>query len=182
MDREIPVRPHFRVRWTRLTRRRCDRQGREPVSLKAERLQRARGRPPGGSGLGTILSTSQLPACGTLSVPAVLGRRRLPAGDGPEPERKIGEAVDIREPDGAGLPSPPLPATGAGAATRGLVGRTVADVERDLILDTLDHCLGNRTRAAKILGISIRTLRNKLADYIGAGIEVAEPGGTRSAA
>lgn len=47
----------------------------------------------------------------------------------------------------------------------GLVGRTVEDVERELILDTLGHCLGNRTQAAQILGISIRTLRNKLKIY-----------------
>lgn len=67
----------------------------------------------------------------------------------------------------------------AEAVTRGLVGRTVADVERDLILDTLDHCLGNRTHAAKILGISIRTLRNKLSEYTSAGIAVAEPGQAR---
>jgi two-component system, response regulator FlrC len=46
-----------------------------------------------------------------------------------------------------------------------LVGRTVADVEKDLIIKTLDHCLGNRTHAANILGISIRTLRNKLRLY-----------------
>lgn len=46
-----------------------------------------------------------------------------------------------------------------------LVGRTVASVEKELILDTLDHCLGNRTHAANILGISIRTLRNKLKQY-----------------
>jgi two-component system response regulator FlrC len=46
-----------------------------------------------------------------------------------------------------------------------LVGRTVADVERELILNTLSHCLGNRTHAANILGISIRTLRNKLKEY-----------------
>lgn len=46
-----------------------------------------------------------------------------------------------------------------------VVGQTVADMERKLILDTLDHVLGNRTAAAKILGISIRTLRNKLKDY-----------------
>ena len=46
-----------------------------------------------------------------------------------------------------------------------LVGRTVADVEKDLILVTLDHCLGNRTHAANILGISLRTLRNKLNQY-----------------
>jgi DNA-binding NtrC family response regulator len=41
----------------------------------------------------------------------------------------------------------------------------VGEVERELILDTLDHCLGNRTQAAQILGISIRTLRNKLKQY-----------------
>jgi two-component system response regulator FlrC len=46
-----------------------------------------------------------------------------------------------------------------------LVGRTVDDVERELILDTLNHCLGNRTQAAQVLGISIRTLRNKLKQY-----------------
>lgn len=46
-----------------------------------------------------------------------------------------------------------------------LVGRTVEDVERELILDTLNHCLGNRTQAANVLGISIRTLRNKLKQY-----------------
>jgi len=58
----------------------------------------------------------------------------------------------------------------------GLVGRTVAEVERDLILETLRHCLGNRTRAAAVLGISIRTLRNKLNDYAAAGVAVPRPG------
>ena len=60
----------------------------------------------------------------------------------------------------------------AEAVTRSLVGRTVADVERDLILETLKHCLGNRTHAANILGISIRTLRNKLNEYAADGVEV----------
>ena len=59
------------------------------------------------------------------------------------------------------------------------VGQTVADVERHLILDTLDYCQGNRTHAAKILGISIRTLRNKLNEYNDSGIEVPEPGRIR---
>ncbi len=68
----------------------------------------------------------------------------------------------------------------AEAMTRSLVGHTVADVERELILDTLDHVLGNRTHAAKILGISIRTLRNKLSEYGAAGIAVAEPGQART--
>lgn len=53
-----------------------------------------------------------------------------------------------------------------------LVGRTVADVEKELILNTLEHCLGNRTHAANILGISIRTLRNKLNQYTSEGVSV----------
>jgi DNA-binding NtrC family response regulator len=60
--------------------------------------------------------------------------------------------------------------------TRALVGRTVADVERDLILETLKHCLGNRTHAANILGISIRTLRNKLNEYADGGIPITPAG------
>ncbi len=64
----------------------------------------------------------------------------------------------------------------AEAATRALVGRTVADVERGLIIDTLSHCLGNRTHAANILGISIRTLRNKLNQYVDEGHAVPPPG------
>jgi DNA-binding NtrC family response regulator len=61
--------------------------------------------------------------------------------------------------------------------SRGLVGRTVAEVERDLILETLKHCLGNRTHAANVLGISIRTLRNKLNEYAADGVPVPPPGG-----
>jgi two-component system, response regulator FlrC len=57
-------------------------------------------------------------------------------------------------------------------AVESMIGRSVADVERDLILNTLEHCLGNRTHAANILGISIRTLRNKLNQYKGEGIAV----------
>jgi len=67
-------------------------------------------------------------------------------------------------------------------ATRTLVGRTVADVERDLIIDTLHHCLGNRTHAATILGISIRTLRNKLKQYTEEGAAVPLPGEGQRAA
>jgi DNA-binding NtrC family response regulator len=66
-------------------------------------------------------------------------------------------------------------ALAAEQVTRSLVGRTVADVERDLILETLKHCLGNRTHAANILGISIRTLRNKLNEYSADGVPVPPP-------
>jgi DNA-binding NtrC family response regulator len=57
-------------------------------------------------------------------------------------------------------------------ASRGFVGLTVAEVEQQLIIDTLNHCFGNRTHAATILGISIRTLRNKLKEYSESGVVV----------
>ena len=67
------------------------------------------------------------------------------------------------------------------AARLSMVGKTVAEVEQDLILETLDHCLGNRTHAANILGISIRTLRNKLKLYAERGAAVTAPGGRTTA-
>ncbi|MBS0535837.1 MAG: sigma-54-dependent Fis family transcriptional regulator [Proteobacteria bacterium] len=89
----------------------------------------------------------------------------------------------ILSPDGARLDA----SRGTGVAeqavmaaeqvTRNLVGRTVAEVERDLILETLKHCLGNRTHAANILGISIRTLRNKLNEYSADGAPIPPPHG-----
>ncbi|MGE0533074.1 MAG: sigma-54 interaction domain-containing protein [Hyphomonadaceae bacterium] len=86
----------------------------------------------------------------------------------------------IRAPDGAPVGGRPRDATGAAieaaqAAARELVGRTVAEVEQDLILETLTHCLGNRTHAANILGISIRTLRNKLKLYSDEGVRIPPP-------
>ncbi|MDZ4677643.1 MAG: sigma-54 dependent transcriptional regulator [Oligoflexia bacterium] len=46
-------------------------------------------------------------------------------------------------------------------------GMTIAQMERELIYKTLDKTNQNRTQAARILGISIRTLRNKLHEYRG---------------
>jgi DNA-binding NtrC family response regulator len=89
----------------------------------------------------------------------------------------------ILTPDGTridqqrGVPAVAHAAFAAEQVSRGLVGRTVAQVERDLILETLKHCLGNRTHAANVLGISIRTLRNKLNEYSADGVPVPPPGG-----
>ena len=103
----------------------------------------------------------------------------LSSGDSIGPE-------SIVMPDGGGLSD--LVATAsvatqaaqlAESVSRSMVGRTVADVERDLILETLDHVLGNRTHAANILGISIRTLRNKLNQYSDEGTFVPGPGEVR---
>jgi two-component system response regulator FlrC len=51
-------------------------------------------------------------------------------------------------------------------------GRTLDQIEKNVILDALKYHQGNRTHTAKSLGISIRTLRNKLADYRRDGLEV----------
>ena len=98
------------------------------------------------------------------------------------------EAIDLLEAAPTFAPdAPPLPAAFAAATApvataaaqpapaqpvAALVGRRVEEVERELILETLSHCLGNRTRAAEMLGISIRTLRNKLHEYRAAGVSV----------
>lgn len=56
-------------------------------------------------------------------------------------------------------------ALASGEGIESMVGRTVGEVEKDLILSTLGHVGGNRSKAAEILGISIRTLHNKLKEY-----------------
>jgi two-component system response regulator FlrC len=66
--------------------------------------------------------------------------------------------------------------SGSAAPATGFSTRSLADIERETILSTLDHCLGNRTHAATILGISIRTLRNKLKEYNQAGYAVGDNG------
>jgi DNA-binding NtrC family response regulator len=122
------------------------------------------------------LSTTRWP--GTVRELEITLHRAVLLSSGPE----IG--VDgILSPDGMRLDQ----ARGTGVAeqaaiaaeqvTRNLVGRTVAEVERDLILETLKHCLGNRTHAANILGISIRTLRNKLNEYSADGAPIPPPHG-----
>jgi DNA-binding NtrC family response regulator len=47
------------------------------------------------------------------------------------------------------------------------IGTTVEEAEKGLILRTLEHTRNNKTRAAEILGISLKTLHNKLKEYGG---------------
>jgi DNA-binding NtrC family response regulator len=109
--------------------------------------------------------------------------RAVLLASGPEIEQEA-----IRLPDGQMLGAEPMTAghavhggvaaaaaSAADAAMRAFVGQTVAQMEQQLILDTLGHCFGNRTHAANILGISIRTLRNKLKEYSDAGVAVTPP-------
>lgn len=113
-----------------------------------------------------------------------------PSGTPPRPAPSANEGYDASSPNGTDQRSehpseeaqteaentPPKNDADNASTTSSLVGRTVADVERDLIIDTLKHCFGNRTHAANILGISIRTLRNKLRQYTDEGLNVPAPG------
>jgi two-component system response regulator FlrC len=97
----------------------------------------------------------------------------------------VGPEIDeaaIRLPDGQpltandpGVRTAQAASFAAETANRTFVGQTVSAMEQQLIIDTLEHCLGNRTHAANILGISIRTLRNKLKEYTEAGVSVPAP-------
>jgi DNA-binding NtrC family response regulator len=68
------------------------------------------------------------------------------------------------------IPPPPSPAPNEVVPL--LIGSTVGEIERELVLQTLARCDGNRTRAARVLGVSVRTLRNKIRQYSADGIDV----------
>lgn len=53
-----------------------------------------------------------------------------------------------------------------------LVGSTVKDMERELVIQTLDTTHGNRSVAARLLGFSVRTMRNKINGYAAEGVEI----------
>ncbi len=83
-----------------------------------------------------------------------------------ELENTMHRAVLLSTGDEIGAGAVMLQAPEAASVTEEIsVGQTVAGMERKLIIDTLRHTMGNRTTAANILGISIRTLRNKLKQY-----------------
>jgi two-component system response regulator FlrC len=69
------------------------------------------------------------------------------------------------EPAGLGLEAP-----FTAAPTSLTPGMKLRDAERELILATLAAAGGNRTRASETLGISVRTMRNKLKEYRDAGL------------
>jgi DNA-binding NtrC family response regulator len=72
------------------------------------------------------------------------------------------------------LPAPemPAPSLAPNEVVPLLIGSTVGEIERELVLQTLARCAGNRTRAARVLGLSVRTLRNKIRLYSADGIDV----------
>jgi DNA-binding NtrC family response regulator len=69
-------------------------------------------------------------------------------------------------------PESPAPSLAPNEVVPLLIGSTVGEIERELVLQTLARCDGNRTRAARVLGVSVRTLRNKIRQYSAEGIDV----------
>ena len=69
-------------------------------------------------------------------------------------------------------PHAPISSASRRRLARWLVGSSLRDVERDLILETLSQSRGNRTEAARLLGVSVRTLRNKITESSAAGLDI----------
>lgn len=78
-----------------------------------------------------------------------------------EPEN-LGLATPGARPADAG---PIVPLGNGGSSGESPV--SLAELEKRHILEVLEHCKGNRTQAARLLDVSIRTLRNKLHEYHG---------------
>ena len=69
-------------------------------------------------------------------------------------------------------PYPSISSSSARRLVRRLVGSSFSDVERYLVLETLAHTHGNRTVSARLLGFSVRTLRNKITEYSAEGHDI----------
>jgi DNA-binding NtrC family response regulator len=97
-------------------------------------------------------------------LPAFL-QGRAPAVSGPAP------GIPGDQPAAGTVPAGQPSAAAADAeSVKFSIGTTVEEAEKGLILRTLEHTRNNKTRAAEILGISLKTLHNKLKEY-GAGRE-----------
>lgn len=100
----------------------------------------------------------------------------LASGETIDVEALVAPPDQFTHPHGRASAQPQTQILDGGGDMAALVGRRMEDVERDFIIQTLHHTLGNRTHAATILGISIRALRNKLRDYAAQGASVPPPG------
>ena len=100
----------------------------------------------------------------------VLERAVILAGEGTIELRHL---PGFLQPHAAAAAAAPATAAPADESTvRFAIGTTVEEAEKGLILRTLEHTHNNKTRAAEILGISLKTLHNKLKEYgsgVGAG-------------
>jgi DNA-binding NtrC family response regulator len=92
----------------------------------------------------------------------VLERAVILAGEGPVGMQHLPAFLRAA----SGQPPPPeRPAGDDSDSVTFRVGTTVDEAEKGLTLKTLEHTRNNKTRAAEILGISLKTLHNKLKEY-----------------
>ena len=77
----------------------------------------------------------------------------LSSGEQIEVDNFMMDSISVR-PDAISVSTPIKPS-----------GSGIKSMEKDLIMKTLDEVGGNKTKAAKILGVSVRTIRNKLHEY-----------------
>jgi DNA-binding NtrC family response regulator len=98
---------------------------------------------------GSLITVADLPTEGALAMPAAQNATTPQAPETPSSADPEPSAVAAAGPPAQGLP----------------VGQPLREVERQLILKTLEMAGGNRVRAAEILGISPKTLYNKLGRY-----------------
>jgi transcriptional regulator with PAS, ATPase and Fis domain len=104
----------------------------------------------------------------------VLERAVILAGEGSIELKHLPAFLQLRPASAAAATAPATAAPAAAyprpeedGAVRFTVGTTVEEAEKGLILRTLEHTRNNKTRAAEILGISLKTLHNKLKEYGG---------------
>jgi DNA-binding NtrC family response regulator len=149
------------------------RQRREDVAYLAEEFMRRFGRKHGVHVRGfsdealKVLSGHDWPG-NVRELQNVVERAIILSGEsgvlGPE---HLGMAKAATVPGSTGSAAQPSPAAQVASVEGDGATPTLAEIEKRHILATLEHCKGNRTHAARLLGVSIRTLRNKLHEYNG---------------
>ena len=113
---------------------------------------------------------------GTSKKFGVAARRRMAAYSWPGNVRELKNMIrrafilsdDVIEMDALPTsPSPPASTAGASSSENGSmqVGMSLADIERHFILATLEHFGGDKRKAAEVLGISLKTIYNRLNNY-----------------
>jgi DNA-binding NtrC family response regulator len=102
----------------------------------------------------------------------VLERAVILAGEGTIEVKNLPAFLQGRQAAAEGASAAPAPAPEPGSTAKDdfggvkfQIGTTVEEAEKGLILRTLEHTRNNKTRAAEILGISLKTLHNKLKEY-----------------
>ena len=98
----------------------------------------------------------------------VLERAVILAGEGSIEVKHLPAFLQNRPVMAAGVAAPAAAASAPADdadAVKFQIGTTVEEAEKGLILRTLEHTRNNKTRAAEILGISLKTLHNKLKEY-----------------